>query len=82
MYYRNFTHKCTENMSSADMSVGFMECDWLCWMELLKNGFRPGVTGLLIRRKGHFLKLACGTFTLPPVILGIFIQNMFAVGKF
>jgi len=51
-------------------------------MELLKGGFQPGFTGFWMRYKGYFLKLMCGTFTLAPVILGIFTQNMFVLGKF
>jgi hypothetical protein len=51
-------------------------------MELLKSAFQPEFAGLLIRHKGHFLKLVCGTFTPPPVTLGIFTQNMLVLGKF
>jgi hypothetical protein len=51
-------------------------------MELLKTRFPSGFTGLLTAHKGHFLKLVYGAFTRARVILGIFTQNMFVLGKF
>ena len=68
-------------MSATDMPVGFLERNQECRMELLKRGFQPGTTGFLTTYKGRFLKLVCVTFTPHPVTLGIFTQNMFALGK-
>lgn len=82
MYYRNFTQKKTLWMSDGDNSVGSLECNKICGVELFARESLRLLAGGRWLHKGHFLKLVYGTFTLPPALLGIFTQNMFGLGKF
>lgn len=66
---------------NVESSVGNLECEWICQMELNFSGLCYPPDRGEAASKGHFLKLVCATFTTYLISAGYFIQNMCDQGK-